>query len=82
MRSTTTYKTMKTACGKTITYMQTTGQNAKPHSMEGPAIIYPESDNTAPEYYINGIKYSKADWQILVAQDKVLLAGEPTNLDF
>jgi hypothetical protein len=82
MRTTTTYKTMKTACGKTIAYMQITGENAKPHSLEGPAIIYPESEGTSPEYYINGIKYSKADWQSLVAQDKVLLAAEPTNFDF
>ena len=82
MRAVIINKTMKTVCGKTITYTQRVGENAKPHSLEGPAIIYPEADNLVPEYYINGIKYSKVDWQSLVALDKALLAVEPTNFDF
>lgn len=82
MRTPIIYKTMKTVCGKTVSYVQRAGENAKPHSLEGPAIIYSEEENKAPEYYINGIKYKKADWDYLVAQDKVLSAVEPTNFDF
>ena len=82
MRTAIINKTMKTVCGKTITYTQRAGENAKPHSLEGPAIIYPESDAMMPEFYVNGIKYSKNDWLALVAQDKVLSAVEPTNFDF
>jgi len=73
---------MKTVCGKTITYTQRAGENAKPHSLEGPAVIYSEEENKVPEYYINGIKYNKSTWDALVAHDKALLAGESTNLDF
>lgn len=82
MRSQIINKTMKTVCGKTITYTQRAGENAKPHSLEGPAVVYSEEENKAPEYYINGIKYNKANWDALVAHDKALLAGEATNLDF
>lgn len=82
MRAAIINKTMTTVCGKTITYTQRVGENAKPHSLEGPAIIYPESEGLQPEYYVNGIKYSKNDWLALVAQDKMFAAVEPTNFDF
>lgn len=82
MRTAIINKTMKTVCGKTITYTQRDGENAKPHSLEGPAVTYPESENTLPEYYVNGIKYSKAAWLSLVAHDKALAMEEPTNFDY
>lgn len=75
-------KTMKTVCGKTITYLQIEGENAKPHSLEGPAFIYPEEEGKAPEYYINGIRYSKLVWESLVSQAKSSLVGDPINFDF
>lgn len=74
-------RTMKTVCGKTITYTQVEGDLPKPHSLEGPAIIYPESDGLAPEYYINGIKYSKTAWESLVSVTKASLAGDPINFE-
>ena len=82
MRTPIISKTITTVCGKQITYTQRLGENAKPHSLEGPAIVYPEGEGLASEYYIYGIKYTKAGWQSLVAQDKALLAGEATNFDF
>ena len=63
-------KSMKTVCGKTITYTQVDGQNPKPHSLDGPAIIYPKEEMRADEYYLHGVKYSKADWQSIVSQYK------------
>jgi hypothetical protein len=82
MRTPIISKTMTTVCGKQITYTQRVGENAKPHSLDGPAIVYPEAEGLAPEYYIYGIKYNKAGWLALVAHDKVLSAVEPTNFDF
>ena len=75
-------KTMTTVCGKQITYIQRVGENAKPHSLEGPAIVYSDAEGLAPEYYIYGIRYNKAGWLALVAHDKVLSAVEPTNFDY
>ena len=63
-------RTFTTICGKTLTINQVEGENAKLHSTEGPALIYPESEGLPPEYYIYGIKYGKLEWQSLVNQYK------------
>ena len=70
MRTRSIVKTINTVCGKTISYLQTEGQNNKMHSVEGPALIYADADNKAPEYYLYGIKYSKADWKERLSQRK------------
>lgn len=70
MKESSYVKTMKTVCGKTITYYKEPGEIAKAHSTTGPAFIYPESEGKAPEYYLYGIKYKKADWQALIDQQK------------
>lgn len=67
---------MTTACGKTVSYYQEAGKNAKAHSFTDPAIVYPESENKAPEYYIYGIKYKKAQWQELVNQQKDIVPSD------
>ena len=82
MRSTTVIRTINTACGKTVTFLQETGQTAKMHSTTGPAIIYPKDEKKAPEYYLFGIKYSKAAWQDLLNQSKTPTTGEAFRLDF
>jgi hypothetical protein len=82
MRTYTTIRTMNTACGKTLTYIETTGESNKLHSTEGPAFIYPKEEKKAPEYYLYGIKYSKNKWQELINSSKVTATGEPTRLDF
>ena len=73
MRIKSTIRTIKTVCGKTITFLQE-GDRSKMHSMEGPAIIYPESENRAPEYYLFGVRYSKAKWKELISQSKAIPA--------
>lgn len=70
MRARTTIKVMNTVCGKTINYIQTGEGPNKAHSTEGPAIIYPESDNKAPEYYLYGLKHTKTSWKSAAAQCK------------
>jgi len=82
MRTTTVTKTFNTICGRTISYIQETGQNAKAHSIAGPAIIYTKDEKKSPEYYLFGIKYSKADWQGLINQTKVTPTGDAFRLDF
>lgn len=81
MRTVSIVRTMKTVCGKTITYFQEPGQTAKAHSLEGPAVIYPESDKQPDEYYIYGIKYSKTKWQDLVNQHKASLTVDTGGLE-
>jgi hypothetical protein len=71
MRTRSTIKTINTICGKTITFLQTDGQPNKMHSAEGPALIYADQDNKAPEYYLYGIKYSKAEWKERLSQKKI-----------
>jgi len=82
MRSTTVIRTINTACGKEITYLQETGQIAKMHSTTGPALIYPKDEKKAPEYYLFGIRYPKAVWQDLLNQTKAMPAGDAFRLDF
>jgi hypothetical protein len=72
MRTHTTIKTINTLCGKTITYMETTGQVAKMHSTEGPAVVYVKGEVKTPEYYLFGIKYSKNEWKSLITQHKAI----------
>ena len=81
MRTVSIVRTIKTACGKKISYYQEPGCTAKAHSLEGPAVIYPESDNQADEYYIYGIKYSKTRWQELVNQHKASLVVDTGGLE-
>jgi hypothetical protein len=82
MRIQTIQRTIKTACGKTISYLQTTGDPlVKAHSAEGPAIIYPEHENLAPEYYLHGIKYTKAKWKEALSQAKAMSSGDPLILE-
>lgn len=76
MRTHSITRTIKTACGKTVSFLETTGQTNKMHSMEGPAIIYSESEGKAPEYYLFGIKYSKNEWKSLINQHKATPAAE------
>lgn len=82
MRATTIIRTFNTVCGKTISYMQETGQTAKAHSATGPAIIYSKDEKKVPEYYLFGIKYSKSDWQDLINQTKVTPTSAGFKLDF
>lgn len=81
MKTYTTIKTMNTACGKTVSYLEIDGQTAKMHSTTGPAVIYPNEELNAPEYYLFGIKYSKLKWKELVNLQKAIPAGEALNLD-
>ena len=76
MRTHTTIKTMKTVCGKTLSYLEVTGQPNKMHSTEGPAVIYLENENKVSEYYLFGIKYSKNEWKSLVNQNKATPIAE------
>ncbi len=81
MRTTTITKTIKTICGKTISFIQETGQVAKAHSITGPAITYSKEEKKSPEYYLFGIKYSRADWQDLLNQTKAMPVGDAFRLD-
>lgn len=82
MRTITILKTIKTVCGKTISYSQETGQIAKAHSTTGPAIVYAEDENKSPEYYFLGVKYSKPIWQSLVNQTKASAVKDGIILDY
>lgn len=55
--SNTQTKKLVSADGTIVYYL-----DGKMHNMEGPAYI-PEGDKKRKEYYINGIKYSEADWK-------------------
>jgi len=46
------------------------------HSVDGPALIYADADSKAPEYYLYGIKYSKAEWKERLSQRKPLVSLE------
>lgn len=82
MKTKTTQRTIKTLCGKTLSFIETTGNPIKKaHSTEGPAVIYPESDNLPPEYYLYGIKYTKAKWKELINQSKVVANLDNSILD-
>lgn len=81
MRTRSIVKTINTVCGKTISYLQTEGQNNKMHSVEGPALIYAEQDNKAPEYYLYGIRYTKAGWKELLNQHKATPAADVMMFD-
>lgn len=76
MRTRSIVKTMNTICGKTITFLQTEGYPNRMHSVDGPALIYSDADNKAPEYYLYGIKYSKAEWKERLSQRKPLVSPE------
>jgi hypothetical protein len=74
-------KTIKTVCGKTITYMQEEGKTAKMHSTTGPALVYSEGENKTSEYYLYGIKYTKQRWKELLTQHKATPAPEMPGFD-
>jgi hypothetical protein len=50
-------KTIKTADGTTMVMF-----DGKLHNWDGPALI-PGGDNRKREYYLNGIKYTEAQWK-------------------
>lgn len=79
MRTRSIVKTMNTICGKTITFLQTEGHPNRMHSVDGPALIYSDADNKAPEYYLYGIKYSKAEWKERLTQKKTVT---PADISF
>lgn len=82
MRTHIIQRTIKTACGKTISFLQTTGNPVvKAHSTEGPAIIYPESEGLPPEYYLYGIKRTKTQWKEALSQAKTVSVTDPIILD-
>jgi len=81
MRTHTTIKTMKTICGKTLSYLEVTGYPNKMHSTVGPSIVYAEEEKLAPEYYLFGIKYSKNEWKSLVNQQKATPVADAMYLD-
>lgn len=81
MRTHTTIKTMKTVCGKTLTYLEVTGQTNKMHSTEGPALVYTGEEKLAPEYYLFGIKYSKNEWKSLINQHKAIPVADAMYFD-
>jgi hypothetical protein len=76
MRTYSTVKTMKTVCGKSLSYLEATGQPNKMHSTIGPAVTYSKEENKTPEYYLFGIKYSKNEWKSLVNQNKPIPISE------
>jgi len=77
MRTKSVIRTINTICGKTISYLQVDGQVSKMHSVDGPALIYAENEGKAPEYYLYGIRYSKAEWKERLTQKKVIA---PTDI--
>lgn len=81
MRIQSIQKTIKTICGKTISFLQTTGEIAKAHSAEGPAIVYPEHENRVPEYYLHGIKRTRAEWKEAISKAKATVTSDPIILD-
>jgi hypothetical protein len=76
MRTKSIVKKINTICGKTITYLQTEEHPNKMHSIEGPALVYSREENNPPEYYLYGIKYSKAEWKEKISQHKTLPVTE------
>jgi hypothetical protein len=81
MKTYTTIKTINTACGKTVSYLEIDGQTAKMHSTTGPAIVYPDEELKAPEYYLFGIQYPKPKWKELVNLQKATPNGDVVNLE-
>lgn len=81
MRTRDGIKTMKTVCGKTISYLTEEGKTPKMHSATGPALIYSEQENKAPEYYLYGIKYTKQRWKELLTQPKAMSTPEMPGFD-
>lgn len=81
MKTRSIIRTIKTVCGKTITFLQVDGESNKAHCTTGPAIIYADGENKAPEYYLFGIKYSKARWKELISQHKALPSTDSLLVD-
>lgn len=79
MRTRSTVKVINTVCGKTISYLEVDGQSNKMHSVDGPALVYSEADNKASEYFLYGIRYSKAEWKDRLAQKKTIT---PADISF
>lgn len=83
MKTRNTTKTMKTACGKIVSYLQIEGYPNRMHSTEGPAVIYAEEEGKAPEYYLYGVKYSKAEWKERVAPPRLVVSSDlPFDSDY
>lgn len=56
------FKTMTTVDGITFHLYEDEKGIIKPHSMIGPAIIYPKSILKPDEYYIYGVKHDFDKW--------------------
>jgi len=80
MRIQTGVKTIKTVCGKTISYFKE-GDVLKMHSLEGPAIVYPKEEKKLPEYYVYGVRYTKQKWQELVNLHKATALPDQSKFD-
>lgn len=80
MRTNFETKTMRSTCGKTISYILYKPGYGKVHSLTGPAIVY-KDDEFRSEYYIYGIKYKKDRWQELVNQHKAAPLADPFQFD-
>ena len=74
-------KTIKTICGKTITYLQEEGKVARAHSTTGPAVTYSEEENKSPEYYLYGVRCTKQRWKELLAQSKTVVTVDTSPFD-
>ena len=81
MRTRNEVKTMRTVCGKTISYLTEEGKTPKMHSVTGPAIVYSEQENKSPEYYLYGIRYTKQRWKELLTQPTATAAPEIPGFD-
>lgn len=81
MRTRDGVKTMKTVCGKTISYLTEEGKIPKMHSVTGPALVYSDEEKKAPEYYLYGIKYTKQRWKELLTQTKTTPATDLAAFD-
>ena len=56
------YSTIKTTEGIVFhLFTDESGRN-KPHSYNGPAVVYPKGINKPDEYYMYGLKYDYAKW--------------------
>lgn len=57
------YRTINTVDGVTLhVYDDEKTGTAKPHSVTGPAVIFPKEMNRPDEYHLYGIMYNYSEW--------------------
>lgn len=66
-----TFKTIRTPEGIVLEIYVEEGRNPVPHSFDGPAIKYPKNMKRQDEYYVYGIRYTKAKWEETKESSKV-----------